>query len=120
MRSLLIRWAIIAVAFAVTAKLLGGMEISGGVWSYIWVSAIFGIVNVFVGTLLRIISLPLTVITLGLFLIVINAILLELTDWLTKDLTIDSFFWTAIWASIIMSITTEVLDYAFRGLGKKR
>ena len=119
LRGLVIRLAIIAIAFAVTAKLLGGMSINGGVWGYIWVSALFAIINVLLGTFLRIITLPLTVITLGLFLIVVNAIVLEVTDALTKDLSIDSFFWTAIWASIIMSVTTVVLEYAFRGIRKK-
>jgi putative membrane protein len=120
LRSLLIRWAIIAVAFAVTAALLDGMAIHGGVWGYIWVSALFGIVNVLIGTFLRIITLPLTVITLGLFLIIVNAIVLEITDWLTNDLSIDSFFWTAIWAAIIMSITTVILEYAFRGIRQQK
>jgi putative membrane protein len=115
-RSLLIRWAIIAIAFAVTARLLGGMSINGGLFAYIWVSLLFGIVNVFIGTLLRIVTLPLTLLTFGLFLIIVNAILLSITDWLTSDLTIDSFFWTAIWAAIIMGLTTMILDYAFRGL----
>jgi putative membrane protein len=115
-RSLLIRWVIIGVAFAVTAKLLGGVSVNGGFWGYVWVSALFGIVNVIVGSILRLITLPLTVITLGLFLIVVNAIVLELTDALTHDLTIDSFFWDAIWASIVMSVTTVILEYAFRGV----
>jgi putative membrane protein len=120
MRSLLIRWAIIAVAFAVTANLLGGMSINGGFWAYVWVSLLFGLVNTFIGTILRIITLPLTLLTFGLFLIIVNAILLEITDWLTGDLTIDSFFWTAIWAAIIMGLTTTILDYAFRGLTTSR
>ena len=119
MRGLLIRWLIIALAFAFTAWLLSGVEVSGGIWGYIWVSALFGIVNVLLGTLLRLISLPLTVITLGLFLIVINAVLLKVTDWITSDLTINSFFWDAIWASIIMSVATVVLEYAFRGIRRR-
>ena len=119
MRSLLIRWAIIAVAFAVTAKLLDGMSVNGGFWAYVWVSLLFGLVNVFIGTILKLITLPLTVLTFGLFLIVVNAFLLELTDWLTSDLTIDDFFWTAILAAIIMGLTTAILDYAFRGLKKR-
>lgn len=115
MRNLLISWLIIALAFAVTAWLLGGVEINGGVWGYIWVSALFGIVNTIVGSILRLLTLPLTVITLGLFLIVVNAIVLEITDVLTHDLTINSFFWDAIWASIIMSVATVILQYALRG-----
>lgn len=119
MRNLLISWLIIALAFAATAWLLGGVEINGGVWGYIWVSALFGIVNTILGSILRLISLPLTVITLGLFLIVINAVLLKLTDALTHDLTINSFFWDAIWASIIMSVATVILQYAFRGVRRR-
>ena len=119
MRNLLISWLIVALAFAVTAWLLGGVTINGGVWGYVWVSALFGIVNTILGSILRLISLPLTVITLGLFLIVINAVLLEITDALTHDLTINSFFWDAIWASIIMSIATVVLEYALRGVRRR-
>jgi putative membrane protein len=119
MRGILIRWVIIALAFAATAWLLNGVTVSGGVWGYIWVSALFGIINVILGSILRLISLPITIITLGLFLIVINAVLLKVTDWITSDLTINSFFWDAIWASIIMSIATVVLEYAFRGVRKR-
>jgi putative membrane protein len=111
--SILIRWLIIGLAFAVVAWLLDGVTISGGFWGYVWVSALFGIVNVILGSILRLISLPLTILTLGLFLIVINAILLEITDWITSDLTINSFFWDAILASIIMSIATVILEYGF-------
>ena len=116
MRGLLIRWAILTVAFVVTAKLLDGMDVAGGFWGYIWVAAIFGIVNAVIGTILRILTLPLTLLTLGLFLIVVNAVLLELTDGITDNLTIDDFFWTAILAAIIMSITGMVLDLALRRL----
>jgi putative membrane protein len=110
LKSLLIRWALIAVAFAITAKLLDGMTVSGGFWAYVWVSAIFGLVNAFIGTFLRIVTIPLTIITFGLFAIIVNAIVLEITDALTKHLTINSFFWTAIWAAIILAVVSVVLD----------
>jgi len=107
---LLIKWALLAVAFAITAWLLTGMEVSGGFWGYLWVSALFGIVNAVVGTILRILTFPLTLLTLGLFLIVINALMLELTDWLSDHLSIDEFWWTAIWAAIILSFVSVVLE----------
>jgi putative membrane protein len=112
--SLLIRWGVLAGAFAVTAWLLTGMEVSGGFWAYVWVSAIFGLVNAFVGTILRILTLPLMLLTLGLFSILVNAFLLQLTDWLTDHLTIDEFWWTAIWAAIILSIVSVILDMIVR------
>jgi putative membrane protein len=111
---LLIRWAVLAGAFAVTTWLLSGIEISGGFWGYVWVSALFGIVNAIIGTILRILTLPLTIVTLGLFSLVVNALMLELTDALTSHLTIDEFFWTAIWAAIILSIVSVILDIIVR------
>ncbi len=112
--TLLIRWAILAGAFAITAWLLSGLDVSGGFWGYLWVSALFGIVNVFLGTILRIVTLPLTLITFGLFLIVINALLLQITDGLSDHLTIDEFWWTAIWAAIILALATVVLNALVR------
>jgi putative membrane protein len=106
---LLLRWAVLAVAFTVATWLLDGMTVSGGFFAYLWVSALFGIVNAVLGTILRIFTLPLIVFTLGLFLIVINALMLELVDAITRHLTIDHFFWTAIWAAIIISAVGVVL-----------
>jgi putative membrane protein len=111
---LLIRWAVLAGAFAVTSWLLSGMDVSGGLGAYIWVSALFGIVNVLIGTILRILTLPLMLLTLGLFSIVVNALLLEITDAVTSHLTIDDFFWTAILAAIILSIVSMILDLVVR------
>lgn len=117
---LLIAWAVLALAFAVTSGLLSGMDVSGGLWGYIWVSALFGLVNAIVGTILRILTFPLTVLTLGLFSIIVNALLLELTDAITDHLTIDEFFWTAIWAAIILSLVSVVLELAVRALIPRR
>jgi putative membrane protein len=110
LRSLLVTWAILALAFALTAWILSGLTVSGGFWGYVWVSALFGVVNAFIGTILRLLTFPVIILTLGLFSVIVNALLLELTDWLTHYLTIDSFFWTAIWAAIILSICSVALD----------
>ena len=114
--NVLIRCAILALAFAITSWLLSGMDVSGGVWGYIWISALFGIVNVIIGTILRIITLPLTLLTFGLFAVVVNAILLEITDALSGHLTIDEFFWTAIWAAVILALVSVMLEIVVRGL----
>jgi putative membrane protein len=106
----LISWAILAVAFAITSWLVPGMDVSGGVWGYIWVSALFGIVNAIIGTFLRILTLPLTLVTLGLFGLIVNAILLSITDWLTGHLTIDEFWWTAVWAAIVLALVGIIIN----------
>jgi putative membrane protein len=108
---ILIHWLLAALGFAVTSWILDGMEVSGGFWGYLWVSAIFGIVSAIIGTILRLLTLPLILLTLGLFSFVINAILLGITDWITDNLTIDDFFWTTIWAAIILAIVTVVLEF---------
>lgn len=117
--ALLIRWALLAVAFAITSWLLPGMEVSGGLWGYIWVSALFGIANAILGTLLRIITFPLTLLTLGLFSLVVTAIMLSITDALSSHLTIDEFWWTAIWASIILAFLSVILDLVLLGLVRR-
>jgi putative membrane protein len=118
--ALLIRWALLALTFAITAWLLNGMEISGGFWGYVWVSALFGIINAIIGTFLRIITFPLTVLTLGLFAIVVNAIVLNLTDRWSDSLTIDEFWWTAIWGAIIMAIVSMILDLLLNAVTRPR
>jgi putative membrane protein len=118
LRNFLLSWIIVALAFAVTAWLLDGVSVSGGVLGYLWISALFGIINVFLGTILRIISLPFIILTLGLVLILINAVVLAITDALTSDLTIKSFFWDAIWAAIVLAIATVVVGWVVRSAAK--
>jgi putative membrane protein len=107
---LVVGWLLLAVAFAITSWLIEGMDVSGGFWGYVWVSAVFGFVNAIIGTILRVLTLPLTLLTLGLFSVVVNAILLSITDALTSQLTIDEFWWTAIWAAIVLAVVTVVLQ----------
>lgn len=114
MLNLLIRWAVLAGAFAVTSWLLAGLDVSGGAWGYVWVSALFGIVNASIGTILRILTFPLKLLTLGLFSVVVNALLLEITDGLTNRLTIDEFWWTAIVAAVILAVAGMILDLVAR------
>lgn len=108
--ALLIRWAVFAVAFAITAWLLNGIDVSGGFGTYLWLALLFGVINAVVGTILRLLTLPLMVVTLGLFALVINAFLLQILDWISDHFTIDHFFWTAIWGAIILAIVSVVLD----------
>ena len=108
--ALLLRWLALAVAFAITVWLLDGMDVSGGFGTYLWLALLFGLLNAIIGTLLRLLTLPLMVVTLGLFAVVINAFLLELLNWITSSFSIDDFFWTAIWGAIILSVVSVILD----------
>ncbi|SOD95256.1 phage holin family protein [Blastococcus haudaquaticus] len=77
--------------------------------TYLWIGLIFGVVNAIVGPLLRLLSLPFVLLTLGLFLLVINAALLALTAGLTDRLTIDGFG-TAIIGGLILAVAGWVAD----------
>jgi putative membrane protein len=112
--ALLVSWAIVGTAFAVTSWILSGMEVSGGFWGYVWVSAVFGVVNAVFGTILRVLTLPLNLLTFGLFSVIVNAIVLSLTDAFSSHLTIDDFFWTAIWAAIVLAVVSVVLELVVR------
>jgi putative membrane protein len=116
LRAILVRWVVLAVAFAITAWLIDGMTIHGGVLDYLWLALLFGVVNAVLGTIVRLLTLPLTVITLGLFSLVVNALMLVVVDALSKSLSIDHFFWTAILAAITLSIVSVILDVLTRGL----
>jgi putative membrane protein len=118
LRAIVIRWILAAATFAVTAWLIDGMTVTGGVADYFWLAFLFGIVNALIGTILRILTLPLTILTLGLFSIVVNAIVLAITDSLSGSLSIDAFFWTAILAALVLSIVSVILELAMRPLAR--
>jgi putative membrane protein len=120
LRAILIRWVVIAAAFGITAWLIDGMSVTGGVAEYLWLALLFGIVNALIGTVLRILTLPLTILTLGLFSIVVNALVLEITASLSGSLSIDDFFWTAILAALVLSIVAVLLELVLRPMAGPR
>lgn len=77
--------------------------------TYLWIGLLFGLVNAVVGPVLRMLSLPFVVLTLGLFLLLINAALLGLTAALSDRLTIDGFV-TAVLGGLILAIAGWVAD----------
>lgn len=77
--------------------------------TYLWIALIFGVVNAVVGPILRLLSLPFVLLTLGLFLLVVNAALLGLTAALTDRMTIDGFG-TALVAGLILAVAGWLAD----------
>ena len=78
--SLALRWAVLAGAFWLTTQIVDGIQISPGAWNYFWVAALFGLINTVIGSLLKLFTLPAVILTFGLFIFVINAAMLMLTD----------------------------------------
>src|SRR3954464_5106458 len=83
LRRLLIRIVILAVAIALTVWLVPDIDVDGGFGAHLWVACIFGFVNGIIGPFVRLIALPITLMTLGLFALVVNAALLALTAGLS-------------------------------------
>ena len=77
--------------------------------TYLWIGLLFGVVNAIAGPILRLLSLPFVVLTLGLFLLVVNAALLGLTALLTDRLTVDGF-WTALVGGLILAVVSWAAD----------
>ena len=80
--------------------------------TYLWIGLIFGVVNAVVGSVLRLLSLPFVLLTLGLFLLVVNAALLGLTAALTDRLSVDGFG-TAVIGGLILAVAGWVADQLF-------
>lgn len=110
---MLLRWILLTISLAGTAALLPGVQVSGGVWPVLWTAALFALVNVLIGTLLRIITLPLMLLTLGLFTIVVNAVVLWLTDVLTDSLEVDGF-WAGLFGALCITVLAAILHLLVR------
>ena len=102
---IIVRWGVLALAVWAATALVPGIKVHGGAWDYLWVALIFAAVNTILGSFLKLMTLPAVILTAGLFLIVINAAMLELTTHISSALTITSF-WSAIFASIIISLVS--------------
>ena len=114
-RLLLVNWLVLAIAVAVTAAVMPGIEIDDGVGTVLGIAAVFGLVNVLLGTIVRFLALPLMVITLGLISLVINGFMFLVTDWILDDLDIDGFL-PAIVGACLISLIVVLLNVVFRPL----
>lgn len=88
---LLLRLVLLAVVIGLVTALMPGIELEGGAVWLVWIAFIFSVVNLILGPVFRLLGLPLIVVTLGLFLLIINAALLAITAGITDHLQIDGF-----------------------------
>lgn len=107
-KSLLAKLLITMVSLLITAYILPGMVVKGVLAGFI-ASLILGIVNIFIKPIFIVLTLPLTIMTMGLFLIVINGLMLMLASIIVPGFIIYSF-WTSIIAAILLSIVTWFLN----------
>lgn len=117
--------ALTGLALWVVTLLVPGIGFVGGQTSaervgiVLVVALIFGVVNAVIKPIVQVLSIPLYILTLGLFHVVINAMMLMITAWITEHTThwglyIDRFWWTAIWAAIVLSLVNWLLSLPLR------
>lgn len=108
---IIVRFLISAAALAAAAWIVPGIQVSN-IWALLIAALIFGIVNAIVKPLLTLLTCPLIIVTLGLFIFVINALMLMLTDWIATQLDVGFVvenFGAALIGAIIISIVSWVL-----------
>jgi putative membrane protein len=118
MKNLIIRLLANAVALAVASWIVAGITLTGAttsrrVLTLLIVAAIFGIVNAIVKPVVKVLSFPLLILTLGLLTFVINAVMLLLTSWITGKLDVTFHvdgFWNALFGALIISVVGMLLN----------
>jgi putative membrane protein len=114
-RSLLLHWILNAAALWVAAALIPGLEFTGGPGRLLLAAAVFGIVNSTLRPLLTVLTCPLIVVTLGLFTLVINALMLLVTGWLSESWNLGfsvSGFWAAFFGGLVIGLVSTALSLA--------
>ncbi len=106
--TLIVRFLLNGLAVLLTAYLLPGVDVKGYGTALI-VALILAVVNAVVKPILILLTIPITVITLGLFLLVINALLILFVDYLVPGFHVDGFWW-ALFFSLILSIFNSLFD----------
>ncbi len=113
MRKLLLRWLINAAAVYAAIMLVEGIGVSGGWMVFFWVALILGLVNALIAPLIKLLTCPLILLTLGLFTLVINALMLQLAAWVASRVglgfSVDGFV-AAFWGALVISVVSFVLS----------
>lgn len=93
--------------------MIDGFDFSGEWWQFLIAALIVGLCNAIVKPILRLLSLPIVVLTLGLFLLVVNALVLQFAVWLSGvfdlGLTSDGYFWDTFLAAIVVSVVGWII-----------
>jgi putative membrane protein len=110
LKGLILSWLVVAAAIAIAAAVVPSVDIDGGVLSLLGVAFLFGLVNALVGPVLRLVSLPITLVTFGLFTLVVNGLLLALTAGLSDALDVGGFL-AAVGAALLISLLTGLMAF---------
>jgi len=113
----LIRLLVNAAALWMATRLVPGVTFDGGTLPFLGVALVFGVVNAFIRPVMQVLTFPLILVTLGLFLLVVNGLMLWLTSSLSASLGLGfhvTGFWAAFWGAIVVSVTSLLLSMLIR------
>jgi putative membrane protein len=105
---LLLRLVVNAVSVAITSYILSGVHTEDFVTALI-VTVVLGVLNTIIKPILAILTFPITLITLGLFTFVLNALLIMATDYLVPGFTVENFWWALLF-SFVLSLISSFLN----------
>jgi putative membrane protein len=116
MIGILLRTAIIGLGIWVAAYLIPGIGTDDG-RALIWAAVALGLINAFVRPILVILTLPVTVLTLGLFLLILNAAMLNLAGWFVDGFHVTGF-WSSVFGAIVISIVSSLCSHLIGPRGR--
>jgi len=123
MTKFILRWVINAIALFLAVYLVPGVNLQGGWVSIIWLALIFGLINAFLRPLLKLLTCPLIILTLGLFTLLINTFLFWLTSQVGQafgiGFTIDGF-WPAFLGGLVVTVVSVIMSLILKDELKKR
>ena len=106
---MLIHWVLTAVAIWIVSRLVPGFSVSGPVAALI-AAVVIGFVNATIGLFLKIVTFPLTMVTFGLFWLIINAVMIKLASAIVPGFRVDTFG-AAFWGAIVLSLVNVALKW---------
>jgi len=113
----LIRLLVNAAALWVATRIVPGVSYSGGALPLLGVALVFGVVNAVISPVLKILTFPIIILTLGIFALVINGLMLMLTSGLSSALGLGFHvrgFWAAFWGALVVSLVSTILSLLIR------
>jgi putative membrane protein len=115
LRWILVSWAANALVLGITAWLLDSVSAGDSFWTVVFAAAVFGILNTILKPLLKVVTFPLAVLTLGIAWFFVSMLMLWLTDLIVPKFNIDGF-WHYVLATIIVWLVNMLVDAVFRSL----
>lgn len=115
MKNAIVQLLVSTIAILILAYLLPGVEVAG-FGAAIVAAIVIAVVNAFIKPILTVLTIPLTIVTLGLFLLVINALMILLADYFVGGFDVNGFWWALLF-SILLSIVNTILNSTLKELG---